>query len=284
MNEKGLQVYPEPLAPIGGEAVNGHAVRFLWKEVSGATAYTLQIAADEAFADIRFNARIKRNWFQVSRLFSLDDAIYFWRVRSEAADGTSDFSEPAAFRCVSAVALENARLASTKRRAPAPIGPVGSTPVDAAAVPFHWTYVPSAINYRLQIAADRGFVTPVFDQALGSCTSLTLHNLFRENGSTFFWRVQSKDRTGAMVWSPAASFRPVADEVAETFSLKQEAARAEANRQNAVREARQAAAAAESEPPYLKGTTGSSEYLFIMLAILFSVAFMFYLGYVVVIS
>ena len=281
MNETVTQAPPEPLAPIGGEAVNGHAVRFLWKAVPQATAYTLQVAADEAFEDMRFNARVTQEWFQVNRLFALDDAIYFWRVRARTEDGWSNYSEPAAFRSVSAAALENERIASLSRKAPAPVKPLGNAPVDAAAVPFHWTYVPGAIDYRLQVAPTPDFEMPLFDQNLGSCTSLTLHNILPESGSPFFWRVQSKDNKGATMWSPAASFRAVPDEVAETFGLKQEAARAEANRQNALREARQAAVAADSEAPYLTSTSSSSEYLFIILAILFSVAFMFYLGYVV---
>lgn len=258
------------LHPIDGEAVDGASVLFIWRDMA-ADAYQLEVAADEAFEDVRYNALHTENRARLFELFSPDDAVYFWRVRAQQGDDWGAFSEPAFFRSVSAEELSAPRKKPARQGIPVPVAPIGNAPVDGGAVPLRWRSVPGARAYQIQVGADRDFSDPVVDLTLEPSNSLTLYGLLPESGTPFFWRVRCRGTKDWSHWSRTARFRAVPDAVAEQYGVRQEAARTEALRLRRRWAAEQAALTLAE--PHQTGVTSKTEVLLILLMMVFTLAF-----------
>lgn len=75
-----------------------------------------------------------------------------------------------------------------------------------------WQASGGAASYRLQVAREPNFLSPVLDQAGIVATSYAVGGL--ANDSTYHWRVQASNEGGLSAWSSVRSFRTVAAPVA----------------------------------------------------------------------
>lgn len=110
-----------------------------------------------------------------------------------------------------------------------PIPPVLAQPADKAtnlptqATVLQWSTTASAAVFDVQVASDAAFTRTVLRDSLlgGSITSRTLTNLTA--GSTYYWRIRSKNNIGSSAWSDARSFTTQAMtgimEIGEPLSL-----------------------------------------------------------------
>jgi hypothetical protein len=72
-----------------------------------------------------------------------------------------------------------------------------------------WQVSSGATSYRLQVAPEPGFRSPVVDQGGIVGTSYAVGRL--ANDSTYYWRVQGSGQGGSGAWSSVRSFRTVAE-------------------------------------------------------------------------
>jgi uncharacterized repeat protein (TIGR01451 family) len=84
-----------------------------------------------------------------------------------------------------------------------PGAPILQAPLDGATgctrTPFfHWSWVPEAEEYRIQVADDRAFDSPTIDQALARVFFVTPSPL---PAGTYYWRVRSSNGCGVSLWS-----------------------------------------------------------------------------------
>lgn len=96
-----------------------------------------------------------------------------------------------------------------------PIAPREEAVVDGAAVTFEWEPVEGATDYALEVAEDAAFDEVVFEQATGGDTSITVTDVFAQDGRTYYWRVFARNVAGESPGDLVESFISVsADEAA----------------------------------------------------------------------
>lgn len=220
------------------------AARFMWRAVPNATAYTFQLATDEAFANLVITTETDAVRLTLAGLQG--DAVYYWRVQAHGAEAAAIASPPAMFRT-------HAGAKAPKASVPAPLSPVGGIPADASAATLRWTSVPRATAYQVQVSTRDDFSELAFDMTLDDTTSLTLYSLLPEDGTTYYWRVRCEIDKGWRPWSAPVSFHATDDLKAEAFEEAVAEARTEADRLEA--QWREAHAGTFAEAPYLTGKT-----------------------------
>ena len=84
---------PRPLAPLGGDIVDGTSVTFTWANVPGASGYVLEVSPDRQFVrgTARFDAGPSTELTLVNAL-PRTTAPLFWRVRAEVSGAQTRWS------------------------------------------------------------------------------------------------------------------------------------------------------------------------------------------------
>jgi len=132
---------------------------FSWPPLEGAAAYRAQV-----FADDSFNQRLLDGVFErpAAQWADLPDGRYLLQVRARDAQGLEG---------------RDGRLAFTLKARPEP--PFSAAPRDEGRaygerVEFSWTTVAAAQRYRIQVAGDARFETPLLDRADLEATRFSL--------------------------------------------------------------------------------------------------------------
>lgn len=185
---------PVPTAPAYGATVGGTVVSFQWDVAARAAEYYLEVARDDAFADVVFSEWLA-DFVGVDLTNWPDDGTqYWWRVVAGNALGTS---VSAAFTFVNGPSA----LPTT----PTPTSPPNWGNVPGELVSFGWSQAARANNYYLEVALDPAFAGIVFADWLGNQIGIDLINL-PDNGTQFFWRVAAGNALGASGFSSPVTF------------------------------------------------------------------------------
>jgi photosystem II stability/assembly factor-like uncharacterized protein len=91
---------------------------------------------------------------------------------------------------------------------PSQITPQNGAQFVGTPVWFSWNAVPTALAYRLQVAADSGFMAPLVDDSTLGETSLQVGTL--TEGTGYFWRVRATLTAGPTAWGSAWKFTTAA--------------------------------------------------------------------------
>lgn len=87
---------PTLTSPPDDANVPNQTITLVWEEVNGGTTYSVEIATDNAFANIiASESDLTDTYYQISGL--LPSAKYYWRVNSSNSCGTGQFSEAFSF-------------------------------------------------------------------------------------------------------------------------------------------------------------------------------------------
>ncbi len=171
-------------------------VRLDWNGLAGINTYTLQVAKDQGFTDMVFNADVTGLQAFVATLDY--NSRYFWRIRAVGAGGiTSNFTASRSF----------STLVST---------PMLSMPNDGAVdiltqgLTLTWLPNPTAVEYRVQISTSPLFNNTsevIFDKKINGLTT-TVDNL--PNNKLLYWRVRAESVVlGASYWSQPFTFTTI---------------------------------------------------------------------------
>jgi hypothetical protein len=124
----GTAAPPLLVAPVKGEPVEGSAATLTWRDVPDAEDYQVQVAADDAFNELVFDAQVENtSSLTLFELLPEDDSVFYWRVRPAGKTGWQPWSKTAAFVASSLDAVEahqrtreegRRRAAATTRPAP----------------------------------------------------------------------------------------------------------------------------------------------------------------------
>ncbi len=128
----------------------------------------------------------------------LTKTFYYWRVASVGVAGASAFAVHRSFETVKIGPPTVPVLISPANGAG---GFNNQTPV------FVWHAVYQADSYRLQVAFDSLFTSPVFDDSLITDTSYQTPAI--NSCTQYYWHVQSKNTVAISAWSPVWSFQTV---------------------------------------------------------------------------
>lgn len=229
---------PRLIAPKNDVQIDSDEVQFTWEEVDGARAYWIQVADDEEFQRIVFDAYIGPSQMLTLKGFlPVDGSRLHWRMRTLDEQGWQEYGKHETFRVIDIesddqVATAPAekppasrpvqhqdveRPAVTRPDVPAPASPVGEAPVDGSAATFTWQTVPGSNSYYLQVANDPDFDQILFDAHAGDTNSLTVHDVLPEDGSILFWRVRKDNGRNEPEWSHPAVFKATTSEEARAY-------------------------------------------------------------------
>ncbi len=164
------------------------SVFFVWRPVSGAASYNLQVATVNATNTYATTDTM----YRLNSLAKLTN--YTWKVEAINAGGTSNYTGTFAFTTIVA----------------APAVPGAVLPASAAAgvnrlTRFVWNAVLNATKYRLQVATDAAFATIVADTTVPLDTTWTLRSPLIAN-SDYYWKVRAENLGGVSDYSTARLF------------------------------------------------------------------------------
>lgn len=111
---------------------------------------------------------------------------------------------------------------SSTLSAPQPTHPVAEQIVAREARDFHWTAVPDADTYRLQLASSDAFETLYYDETVDEGVSVDLAEVLPDGADTVVWRVRA-DTDDETSWSTVASFAVGEQDAAPDEQLQVEA-------------------------------------------------------------
>ena len=187
---------PELASPADGETLLTATPEFIWHPASNARSYSVEISAEESFAETIDSIVFKDTSFILADTLKLGQE-YHWRVTARNLQGVESApSEPETFRVQEGVEL---------------LTPAES---DSTAWPeFSWESFPGASSYNFVLSSYADFREPFFDTTTGS-TSLQWPDSLAP--ATYFWRVQALSASRPVApWSVVR--RLVSYRIADTY-------------------------------------------------------------------
>lgn len=153
-----------------------------WQSDSRATAYHLQLAADEFYSDLVLDTVLTETSFPLP--FALNhDQNYFWRVKAEVETEWGSWSEAWNFTTILSTPHQ-VNLAA----------PADGETIEPDEVLFVWeSSGPEIQNYGFELAIDEDFLGIVIDSVVTD-TLIQLSNL--TDHTTYWWRVRAENTAG----------------------------------------------------------------------------------------
>ncbi len=166
------------------------STQLIWRNVSGAESYKLQVADNPNFENPIVDLQ---NYTDTTYSINFPNynRVYYWRVSSNFIDCTSPWTSTYSFRTVyPATTLKS---------------PVDGAQCVSLNPRFEWEQLQGVISYRLQVSQSPNFDTlvvidvfPVYEISLDTTLNLALTELY--------WRVRAEDTTNFGVWSQSWVF------------------------------------------------------------------------------
>lgn len=189
---------PVLLTPAAGTALEHRRPTFDWNDVSAATRYTLQISRYADFSLVLLS-RLPVASQSVMTTDLPRNALLYWRVRAEAANGPSRWSEVRTF------------MTGNPPNTPVLLTPINNALLSSVQPKLDWGDVKAPVgttldHYQIQIATYPAFDTPVLDDDVTS-SEYVLSTLLAAN-TKYYWRVRAFNSSGHYSsWSSVWYFR-----------------------------------------------------------------------------
>ncbi|HEX2045552.1 MAG TPA: carboxypeptidase-like regulatory domain-containing protein [Gaiellaceae bacterium] len=193
------------VTPITGTTV-GRMPVFTWQPIAGAESYYVIVARDANFTNLvdyaftRIPAYAPRTGI-LSRGYADETTLYYWAVLpADATNGSGVSAEP----------LTSAPQSFTKQSTPPSlVGPVSLQVVNTPSTTFRWNAVEGARRYRVQVAQDATFSSPI-DDVVTDATAYTSNTTYPSD-TTLYWRVRADAENGSayvgLTWSATGTFK-----------------------------------------------------------------------------
>jgi hypothetical protein len=186
---------PILVSPANGEILLHRRPSFDWRDVLGASGYTLQISKYSNFAVLMVNAASTASAFTMPADLPANSTLY-WRVRANGFNGPSLWS-----------AIRNFRTGNPPS-VPALMSPLNNATVDDLTPRLTWraSTLPAGTTfdyYQIQIATDSTFASPLFDGTVATLSpaEFTLTTPLAAN-TKYYWRVRAFNTKGEYsAWS-----------------------------------------------------------------------------------
>jgi hypothetical protein len=188
---------PTLVSPPNGDTTVGRYPLFDWNDVPNATSYRIQVSEDSSFptGNLQINQVVSTSQFQVTITVLQNGHIYYWRVNASNTGGTSNWSTIWHFKVVP--------------QAPAPptlvYPPNGSQGISLTPT-LRWNTSSGATSYRVQVATNTGFNTPVVDISVDS-TQYTIPTGRLIGNTLYYWRVNASNSGGTSNWTAIWNFK-----------------------------------------------------------------------------
>lgn len=195
----GMPAAPTLLTPVNNAENVSITPLLTWVEDISSTAYQMQLSADSTFATTLIDAgSFNTPQYQVGAGVLANYVKYFWRVRTTNPVGTGPWSEPSRFTTIIAVPF-----------APQLVDPPNNA-IDVSTTPtLNWDSVQFAASFRLQLATDSNFTSPLINASGLTFSQLNVAGGLLQNNTTYFWRVNATNFVGTGPYSQIWKFRTI---------------------------------------------------------------------------
>jgi hypothetical protein len=166
-----------------------------WSAATGATSYSVQVSTASDFSALVVNqSGITTTSYTASGLGN--NALYYWRVNSTNAGGTSGWTSAWSFTTIVASPSNVVLFSPTNTATSVAISPTLS-----------WSTATGATSYSLQVSTTSDFSALVVDQSGLTTTSYALTTLI--NNTLYYWRVSATNAGGTNPWTSPWSFTTI---------------------------------------------------------------------------
>jgi hypothetical protein len=189
---------PVLASPADGAGSQPTSMVLKWRPPTGATSYCLQVATSGAFTSgiVTNDSTLTDTTATVSSL--ANNTLYYWRVAAANDAGMSNFATPRSF--TTTIGAPGAATLLAPANSAANLGVTG--------IVCRWNVIPTAAQYRLQVATDSTFGSGlVRNDSTLTDTLAALDALV--NGSTYFWRVAGRNTDGNGPYSTVWRFSTI---------------------------------------------------------------------------
>ena len=167
-------------------------VQLLWNSTPGAVSYDLQWTTNKKFeAGIAEVRGVNTLFYSLGSLTSSTD--YYWRVRANGAQGSSEWS-----------AIWSFTTAKSQLAQPQLVSPDDGAKNVSTSPTLDWTNVSGALSYSLQYTTDSKFQSNVVEFRGIARPPYSLTGL--SANETYYWRIQAVDMGGTSEWSNDRKF------------------------------------------------------------------------------
>ena len=178
--------------PVDGQDCVPIRANFVWQEVQGAGAYTLQISKTQDFINPDYEiSDILDNNYQID--LAENTTLFYWRVRAEDGNNEGIWSETKSFE----TSILRPVLQSPNQ---------DQSPI-LIEFTLNWLYQSAIEKFRIQVARDSNFTQLVVNTDTIFDKSYDL--LFDDYGTTFYWRVNAFFDGCTSAWSDVFSFTTI---------------------------------------------------------------------------
>ncbi len=153
----------------------------VWTRSTSAISYRVQLSTDSLFSSLILNTGTSDSAREISGLSN--STRYFWRVNASNTHGVSPWSNRQCFTTIGSCPT-----------APSLVAPLNGMTAVSVFPTASWTAVTGATAYRLQVSTDSIFSAVVFDDSAITVLSTQIGQL--QPGTTYFWRVSSRNSAG----------------------------------------------------------------------------------------
>ena len=163
-----------------------------WADVSGATSYELQVAADSLFTSPVINLTgLASSQYTVTTPLT-NCTVYYWRVR--ANNGLpGPWSTIWHFKTIMAT--------------PTLLLPINNATNVSLTPLLDWTDISCALNYRVQVSTNSGFTTTVVDTSGPSASQYQVVTGALSQSTQYYWRVRGYAGSGdSSAWTGSFTF------------------------------------------------------------------------------
>ncbi|OGU58220.1 MAG: hypothetical protein A2X64_00475 [Ignavibacteria bacterium GWF2_33_9] len=180
-------------------------VIFEWTGAPGTVSYDYDIANDSLFQDIHTFERNKNStWLRLDNLE--ENSSYWWRVRGENAQGTSEWSE--VWHFTTGIIRPNAPILISPK--------LDYTKVRVDTTLFTWEPSERADEYKIVVSESSDFANLIIDDT----TTVTLYTFSGfDNATTYFWKVGAINAQGMSNYSNVWSFKTLPTIPTDTVNL-----------------------------------------------------------------
>ena len=186
---KTLPSVPTLSSPVNAASAQELSISLNWNQATNASSYTIEVSQSAGFSTIAnsLNA-ITTNSTSLTGL--TPGTTYYWRVKANNADGSSDWSASWSF--------------TTNMTTPTLSLPTNGATNSSIAPTLNWTAITNASSYLVEISTDATFTNLVSAKNTVSTNSLGLTGLIA--GTTYYWRVKANSEVASSSWSSVWSF------------------------------------------------------------------------------
>lgn len=161
----------------------------VWETADGATAYQLQVAANQSFTEDLITREDLSETSQSLTNELQDNSTYFWRVQASNSGGMGDWSQTWSF--------------TTRATAPTLSFPSKDEEEISIAPRFSWNSGYEDSQYRLRVSKDNNFANTITDTLVGT-EYIKLNGL--ATNTTYYWQVRIETESNTSPWSPTRAF------------------------------------------------------------------------------